>query len=108
MESAEQGEVRETCLPTVCPVTDVMAIDIVLVGTARKATAAVTCPERAANSRRNRPRLAAHIEWFALFALDDRDHTCITAQATRGLNRQGRAILMLAAAGTTLTKRLHI
>ena len=56
----------------------------------------------------NRAALAADVEGLAFLVLNNLNHAGITGEAARGLQGQGRAILMLAAACAAVTQGLSI
>ena len=88
MSSAEEDAVLERCVSPICPVLNVVAVAPIRRPIAMsKTTAFVTEVEGAAECRRNRPRISAHVE-RALVAIDrDQASTGIATEATRGLDR---------------------
>jgi hypothetical protein len=62
MAAAEEAQVPERRFASVCPVLDVMAVDVDAVRATREAAAAVPKSERAANRRRNRTGAPADVE----------------------------------------------
>jgi hypothetical protein len=78
-------------------VLDVMAIDESRVGAAGEAAAGVAGLERAAHGGWNRARLAADVEWGAVFAFNDRDEARVATQAADGGRGKARAVLDVAA-----------
>jgi len=94
-----QHEVRQFRLAAVRPVPNVMAIDIVAVRAAGKATALVARLERMADRRRDAAGLASHIGRFSRLSFDDFDDAGVAGKPTRSVGGEGRPVFELAASG---------
>ena len=104
MESAEADEVRKLSLAAVCPMLDVVSVEITRVRAAGKATAAVIArPQRALQSRRDAACLAADVERFTVLALYYRNDAAVAGETSGGFRGDRWAVFELAAACSALT-----
>ncbi len=90
------------------PVPYAVPIPIALERATGKATSAVTGVQGPADRRRDDPGLSTDIERLALLILEDDDQAGIAGQPSRGLGRNGQAVLQLAAAGMTVLQCLGV
>ena len=71
MRATQRDQIGKLGLAAVSPVFDVMSIDISMECAPRKPAAGIARLQRAAQRRRNAPRLAAHIERLAVAVLEN-------------------------------------
>ena len=110
MGRAEQDEVVERGLPAIGPVLDVMAVEPVGGGAARKAASAVTACKCTAYGWRDAAGSAADAERLAVRTVHDRNDAGVAAQPSGGLRRDGGAVLDFATSGPAVGEyfRLHM
>ena len=108
MGRAQQDEVVEGGLPAVGPVLDVMAVEPMGDGAARKSASAVAARERAAHRRRNAAGAPPDAERLAVCTVHDRNDARIAAQPPGGLRRNGGAVLDFAASGPAVGKHVGL
>ena len=97
MRAAQRDEIAEPGLAALGPVMDVMAVDVFLVSAAREDAALVAGFQRATQSRRDSPRLAADVERLTFAIFKDLDDTCVAREAAHRFDRDRRAIIELTA-----------
>jgi len=94
--AAEQDQVIRARLPAIGPMPDVVRVDVAMLGAARKAAAAITLIEKAAQWRRDRARLAPDVERLTVGVFVDFVAARIAGQSACGLGREGRAVIEIA------------
>ena len=99
VEAAEQDQVVQAGAAAVDPVVDVVGVDIAAVRAHREPAAAIARPERPANRRRNRTRLAADVQHRAAFARRHRHQRPVAADAPERLRGNARAVVKERLAG---------
>jgi hypothetical protein len=99
--SAEQHQVIRARLSTIGPVADVMRIDMVMLGAARKPAAAITMIEEAADGRRDGAGLAPDVQRFAVGVFVEFYRARIAGETAGGVGREGGAVIEIAAAVVT-------
>ena len=105
VEPAQRGQVRQFGLAAIRPVLDVVPVHVALVIAPREYAAFVARRERTAHRRRDTAGLATDIERLALLVFGDLDLAAIAREATRGFDRNRRAVVELAATGLALAQR---
>ena len=99
VEAAEQDQVVQAGAAAVDPVVDVVGVDKAAVRAHREPAAAIARPERPANRRRNRARLAADVQHRAAFARRHRHQRPVAADAPERLRGNACSVVKERLAG---------
>ncbi len=88
MPRADENEIVELRFTPVCPVDDVLAVEVAALGTTRILTAAIARPQRPSYGGWYDPRLAPHVQHLTL-TIGKYRHQC-TGESPHGLGMQTR------------------